>query len=506
MTRIRTISMPVTKYPSRIQRCAALMRNAAAAAIILAPGAALAAGASSQFICSLVGEGTHNGTNATSSHQPNLHLYGTDLGFSFKQGRNVLMLFGDTWNEDDFICQPQPQSDDALGWINLSEDHDPEDCLDIRFPTVRRGTLKPLRVFEGNTELYMGAFHTPITGWSDNRNPYGYFVGNSGVVCQLHHDPVCPDGLQCQGDIFCVDPGSSASEFPGGNKAQERHIAVSYSAPNTPDFTVGYTFATNKFLNATARTIGRLDERDPDKDVYEPTVRPRELLMWGRPNFLAWAGTRSDVYLLHHPLSTLDGPGTSVNWHPRYFAGLDSNGDPVWTNDQIFATPVIANEELAQVLQFSVAWVAPLKRFVMLYSGRLPQVWPNAASGIYLRTAPHPWGPWSKPQLVWNPLDQGAYDCPGIMYSPLAVGASCPQSDPYRPNVYPADNFDQCPALTPQPTFDFGVEYGVNILATFTKPGLAINTATIYWNMSTWNPYRVVLMKTHLDGSVIVGP
>ena len=56
------------------------------------------------------------------------------------------------------------------------------------------------------------------------------------------------------------------------------------------------------------------------------------------------------------------------------------------------------------------------------------------------------------------------------------------------------------------PNFDFGVEYGVNILDTFTKPGLQINSAVIYWNLSTWNPYRVVLMKTTLDASVIVSP
>ncbi|MGI9513722.1 MAG: hypothetical protein ACR2OL_12540 [Anderseniella sp.] len=53
---------------------------------------------------------------------------------------------------------------------------------------------------------------------------------------------------------------------------------------------------------------------------------------------------------------------------------------------------------------------------------------------------------------------------------------------------------------------DFGVEYGVNIVAEFSKPGLRINTATIYWNLSTWNPYRVVWMKTRLDSSVIINP
>jgi len=38
------------------------------------------ASAQSSLICPLVGKGTHNGTNATSRHQPKLKLFGTDLG------------------------------------------------------------------------------------------------------------------------------------------------------------------------------------------------------------------------------------------------------------------------------------------------------------------------------------------------------------------------------------------------------------------------------------------
>ena len=50
--------------------------------------------------------------------------------------------------------------------------------------------------------------------------------------------------------------------------------------------------------------------------------------------------------------ATLEGaPGPSLDWQPRYFAGLDNAGLPVWTDDQIFATPVIANEELEDVLE-----------------------------------------------------------------------------------------------------------------------------------------------------------
>lgn len=319
------------------------------------------------------------------------------------------------------------------------------------------------------------------------------------MLCQPNEHDVCPDGLQCQDDIFCVDPGSSTWPTEGA-RAGTRLIATSNLGLNPQHFSLGYTFATNKFLNATSRVVRMFNERDPRKSDYKSSPSATELLMWGRPNFQAWPpATTSDAYLLHHPLATLDGPGTAIDWQPRYFAGLDNAGLPVWTNDQIFATPVIADKELVDVLQLSVAWVEPIKRFVMLYSGRPPYTPPDDVAGIYMRVAKDPWGPWSKPQLMWNANDENAYGCPGILYSPMADGGSCPQSDPYRPG------FVICPFPAVEPP-DIGVEYGVNILDTFTKPGLKLNSAVIYWNLSTWNPYRVVLMRTTLDNSIFAGP
>jgi len=230
--------------PHRFPRLAAgfIRRGAAsvlAITVLLAfPIAGSAVTASSDFICSLVGEGAHNGTNPTGTHQPNLKLYGTDLGFSFKFRNRVMMLFGDTWIEDDFICQPPPLSDDALGWITLSQDDDPDDCLDIHFPAeIKSGEVKPLRVFDGGTEVQMGAFRTPITGWSDNRRPYGYFTGAPTVLCQPNQEQVCPDGLQCQDDIFCVDPGSSTWPTEGA-RAGTRLIATSRLGANPQNFSI----------------------------------------------------------------------------------------------------------------------------------------------------------------------------------------------------------------------------------------------------------------------------
>lgn len=473
-----------------------IFRIAALAVGLLAPASAQALDANNQFICTLVGAGAHNGTNPTSNHQPDLQLYGTDLGLSFRHRHRLVMLFGDTWVQDNAICSAPP-SDDSVGAMFLGLDNDPDDCLDLRFRKDAGNGARPIRVLKNGVQLPMGALRTPITGWSDNRRAYGYFSGNNTVQCGPGN--ACPSDLACGASNVCVDPTSS---MPAA-AAAERHIS------RTPGplgltlnfYTVRHTFVTGKFLNATARTVKAFNENNPGANNYTAPnagfgLSTGELLMWGRPGFAATAGTTADLYLLHHPLPGLQGPSGPTSWQPRYFAGLKA-GQPTWSDDQAEAVPVIEDEAIGQVLQHSIAWVPSLNQFVMLYGGRLPFPFtlvpndPNA--GIRLRTAPHPWGPWSDPQLIWNATAESAYGgCPnGVLYPPL--GGGCAQTDPFRPG-----GLKMCPAPSPNPNLDFGVEYGVNILSTFTKPGPEPNSATIYWNISTWNPYRVVLMKTTL--------
>lgn len=473
-----------------------IFRIAALAAGLLAPASAHALDASNQFICTLVGEGAHNGTNPTSNHQPDLQLYGTDLGLSFRHRSRLIMLFGDTWVQENAICSPPP-SDDSVGAMYLGLDNDPDDCLDLRFFTDAGNGARPIRVFKNDVQLPMGALRTPITGWSDNRRVYGYFSGNKEVQCGPGN--ACPGDLACGASNVCVDPTSS---MPAAAAAQ-RHISRARGSLGITinRYTVRHTFVTGKFLNATARTVKTFNENNPGANDYTTpsggvALSTGDLLMWGRPGVAATFGTTADLYLLHHPLPALQGPVGPASWQPRYFAGL--NGDqPIWSDDQAEAVPVIEDEEIGQVLQHSIAWVPSLNQFVMLYGGRLPfplTFFPNDPNaGIRLRTAPHPWGPWSDPQLMWNATTEGAYGgCPnGILYP--ATDSGCAQTDPYRPG-----GLKMCPHPSLKTNPDFGVEYGVNILSTFTKLGPEPNSATIYWNISTWNPYRVVLMKTTL--------
>ena len=46
------------------------------------------------------------------------------------------------------------------------------------------------------------------------------------------------------------------------------------------------------------------------------------------------------------------------------------------------------------------------------------------------------------------------------------------------------------------PLEDLGVEYAPQLLDSFTR--VDGGTLTLYWLLSTWNPYRVVQMKTEI--------
>jgi hypothetical protein len=155
----------------------------------------------------------------------------------------------------------------------------------------------------------------------------------------------------------------------------------------------------------------------------------------------------------------------------------------------------------------TITWLGdPVRKWMMLYGGDFPDVLlldtaaANQTRGpLRVRFADFPWGPWSPAQEYLSP---GAPDKPGTPYGPGGFmfhtdcvdtsAAKCTKSDPVRP----ADSFlPGCPTITPQ--FDIGRMYGVNIIDPYTQPsGTGLD---VTWNFSTWNPYGVLLMRSHVE-------
>ena len=118
---------------------------------------------------------------------------------------------------------------------------------------------------------------------------------------------------------------------------------------------------------------------------------------------------------------------------------------------------------------------------------------------VQIRFAEQPWGPWTPPVPVLAP---GAPDRPSTPYGPGGVlfhedcedapGAPCAKSDPKRP----LSGF--LPGCLSVPFFhDRGRFYGTNLIAEYTRPD-GDGGVDLYWNISTWNPYGVVLVRTKL--------
>lgn len=150
-------------------------------------------------------------------------------------------------------------------------------------------------------------------------------------------------------------------------------------------------------------------------------------------------------------------------------------------------------------------------------------------TGIHMRVSRHPWGPWSPASLVynaqspatpgycdlmyWNPNDE---EVPASLWAPnsflneneqtfcgrIASARGIPRDTLVRRNKLmrnrgPAGAFSQ---------YDHGEEYGVGVVEDLTEsaePDGFENAAWIYWTMSTFVPYRVVMMRTAVTADAL---
>jgi hypothetical protein len=150
----------------------------------------------------------------------------------------------------------------------------------------------------------------------------------------------------------------------------------------------------------------------------------------------------------------------------RYLAGPDDAGKPAWSRSERDAAVLFRHDVVGEL---SVAYCTPIRRFVMLYNSSKPR-------GIVMRSAARPWGPWSEAVVVFDPWRDKGYG--HFMHIPSSSGRRKDSvGDPGRDATW-------------------GGEYGPYLMARYTvaTPG----GCRIYYTMSTWNPYQVVVMQSDL--------
>jgi hypothetical protein len=150
----------------------------------------------------------------------------------------------------------------------------------------------------------------------------------------------------------------------------------------------------------------------------------------------------------------------------RYFGGFGQDGQPRWSPREVDSISLFRHDVVGE---FSVAYLQPVGRFVMLYNSREPR-------GITMRSAEAPWGPWSEGKVIFHPWRDDGYG--HFMHiSAKFKKKSDMLSDPKRDDQW-------------------GGEYGPYIMARYTSG--SDGRCRIYYTMSTWNPYQVVVMRSNL--------
>jgi hypothetical protein len=198
----------------------------------------------------------------------------------------------------------------------------------------------------------------------------------------------------------------------------------------------------------------------PDANQY--------VLMWGTGHY-----RHSDVYLAITPAATFE-TGAGI----RYFAGLDAAGAPRWDFNESAAAPVIINGTVGDI---SVIWNSQLHLWLMTYDSR-----PPAAAGILFSYSPTPWGPWSTPQLLFNAQRDGALG--KFIHDP----SISPDDGLAGPTIGKAQL---------QPETVHGGNYAPYLVERWSRVLLAPagnGQLDLYYLLSTWNPYVVVLMNSRL--------
>ncbi len=213
------------------------------------------------------------------------------------------------------------------------------------------------------------------------------------------------------------------------------------------------------------RTISRLPAGRVIKMSMHEQMGPIAGLPPGGPYVLIWSSgvyRSSNAYLSVVPAATFEsGEGT------RYFAGLKGSR-PTWSERESEAAPIVEHPTIGDL---SVTWAPALHLWLMTYDSRDPR-------GVVFRYSATPWGPWSDLQIIFKVARDGS----GFIHRKgRDDGLAGPVIGRGKAN----------------PEGVAGGAYAPYAIERFTR--LDGDTLSLYYVLSTWNPYVVVLMRSQFE-------
>lgn len=395
-------------------------------------------------------------------------VLGADLGFVYRSSRagQLTMLFGDTIGIAKLPLQP-------VTWGM----NDPNTYIAFRAADAPGLTpAKPANI--GQLSI---TFATPTQFIQPN------FENNGGPV-PMGSDDVPSSGIRLKHTNYVM---ISTGATQTGNKH-----AMSYSvlaqqnsdgsyiagATHISDVASGGHFvfvALAELPLPYARQIGLAD--------------PAVLLM-GNGNFRS-----ESIYLAYIPASQfrIDKAKPAM----QYLVGYDANGLPLWCpaagslcspNPESQAIPLVPDNTAGNL---SLYYDADLALWLLTWDGGRGS---PATEGVYFSTAFAPWGPWSSPQRIFNACADNGY---GTFMHYVAASHACPalaaDAGPAGPII--GTNDDPFNGTTNTMPPENAMTRNGAVYAPFIIPGLATVSGrqlSLYYDISTWNPYAVVLMQS----------
>jgi hypothetical protein len=284
------------------------------------------------------------------------------------------------------------------------------------------------------------------------------------------------DFLMAGRDYLTIQPpgiSMGAFEVPVAGISIAGQMYVAVSTNHSPDRSTDRSVLTRFTLPATfqpLRTISQLPAGHFVKLSLHAQPGPIVGMPTGGPFVLVWgtgAYRQSDAYLSVVPMAQFEtGKGT------MYFSGVDAAGAPSWSANESEAKPIVQNGTLGDL---SVTWCNDLGLWLMTYDRRAP------TRGIAFSYSRTPWGPWSEPQILFNGANDG-----------LGKFIHNPNSNPPDGLAGPVIGKGQM-----DPEAVHGGAYAPYVVERWTK--LKGSELSVYYVLSTWNPYVVVLMKSRLN-------
>jgi Domain of unknown function (DUF4185) len=201
-----------------------------------------------------------------------------------------------------------------------------------------------------------------------------------------------------------------------------------------------YEVSNYKFVNISASIVDAQDHGLPGSGP--------QLVIFGSGRYRS-----SDVYLAVKPVGMIEEIGGFL-----YYAG--SLEEPRWSSVEEDAVPLFCEGSVGEL---SVRWNPILKSWLCLYNDDAP------TNGIVARQAARPWGDWSVADVIFRG-DDG-----------LGRFMHKPGSGDHVQEGFGADRSN-----------DWGGVYGPYQISRYAR--VAAGGAQIYFTMSVWNPYQVMLM------------